>query len=153
METLCLKTPVGEITLFSIDDKIIALDWGRGMDAPRTSKCKVLNQAADALKTYFQTGQEDFASLPLDPGGTKFQARVWKQMQKIKPGRTKTYGQIAKTLKSSPRAVGGACGANPIPILIPCHRVMGANGKLAGYSGGSGIDTKTQLLRLEGTLD
>lgn len=153
MKTLCLKTPVGDITLFSIDDKIIALDWGRGMDAPRSTNNKVLNQTADALKHYFQTGEESFSSLPLDPGGTKFQARVWKQMQMIKPGRTKTYGQVAKTLRSSPRAVGGACRANPMPILIPCHRIVGAHGKMVGYNGGSDTAIKEQLLHLEGALD
>jgi len=151
METLCLKSIVGELTLFEHDGKIIALDWGQGLDAPRKSDNPVLNQAAKALHNYFGSGVETFKALPLDPGGTDFQRRVWKQMQAIKPGHVKTYGDIAKTLKSSARAVGGACGANPIPILIPCHRVV-AQGSLGGYTGDGGLDTKTDLLRLEGYL-
>jgi len=151
METLCLKTLVGDITLFENDSKIIALDWGLGMEAPRTSNNPALAKTAEALRDYFRTGLEDFKSLNLDPGGTPFQKRVWKEMQNIPPGQVKTYGDIAKTLKSSPRAVGTACGANPIPILIPCHRVVGQNA-LGGYSGDGGLHTKTDLLRLEGYL-
>lgn len=150
METLSLKTPVGDVTLFADDDAIVALDWGQGADAPRKSKSAVLNAAARALADYFKTGQLDTTGVKLAPHGTAFQRRVWREMQKIKPGRTKSYGQIAKTLKSGPRAVGGACAANPIPLLIPCHRVMGANGRLTGYSGGEGVDTKAFLLKLEG---
>jgi methylated-DNA-[protein]-cysteine S-methyltransferase len=65
-------------------------------------------------------------------------------------GETLTYGQIAKRLNSHARAVGSACGLNPIPIIIPCHRVIGANGKLVGFSGGEGVETKIHLLELEG---
>jgi len=151
METLCIKSPVGDLTLFEDDGKIIALDWGQGFETPRTSKNPVLNQTAQALHEFFISGADDFKALPLDPDGTDFQRRVWSQMQKIEPGRVKTYGEIAKTLNSSPRAVGNACGANPIPILIPCHRVV-AQSSLGGYSGDGGLDTKTQLLRLEGYL-
>jgi len=151
METLCIKSPVGDLTLFEDGGKIIALDWGQGFDTPRTSANQTLNQAAQALRDYFQSGADGFKSLPLDPGGTDFQRRVWKEMQKIKPGHVKTYGEISKVLNSSPRAVGNACGANPIPILIPCHRVVAQN-SLGGYTGDGGLDTKTQLLRLEGYL-
>ncbi|MCW8916475.1 MAG: MGMT family protein, partial [Magnetovibrio sp.] len=74
---------------------------------------------------------------------------VWKTMQAIHPGNVKTYGEVAKLLKSSAQAVGNACGANPIPILIPCHRIIAQN-NLGGYSGDGGLDTKTFLLNLEG---
>jgi len=151
METLCIKSPVGDLTLFEDGGQIIALDWGQGFDTPRTGDNPTLNQAAQALRAYFHSGADDFKSLPLDPGGTDFQRRVWTEMQKIKPGQVKTYGEIAGTLGSSPRAVGNACGANPIPILIPCHRVVAQN-SLGGYTGDGGLDTKTQLLRLEGYL-
>lgn len=150
METLSIKTPVGDVTLFAEDDAIVALDWGQGAHAPRKGTSAVLNAAARALDAYFKTGRMDTAGVKLAPHGTAFQKRVWREMQKIEPGRTRSYGQIAKTLKSGPRAVGGACAANPIPLLIPCHRVMGANGKLTGYSGGEGVDTKAFLLKLEG---
>lgn len=151
METLCIKSPVGDLTLFEDGGKIIALDWGQGFDTPRTGDNPTLNQAAQALRDYFHSGADDFKSLPLDPRGTDFQRRVWTEMQKIKPGHVKTYGEIAAALNSSPRAVGNACAANPIPILIPCHRVVAQNA-LGGYTGDGGLDTKTQLLRLEGYL-
>ena len=71
-------------------------------------------------------------------------------MQEIPAGATRSYGDLAKALHSAPRAVGQACGRNPIPIVIPCHRVLGANGAIGGYSGEGGLDTKRSLLRLEG---
>jgi len=150
LESLALKTPVGELTLFAQDDAIIALDWGHGMDASRTSQSAVLNAAAQALLGYFKTGHLDTKGLSLNPHGTPFQKRVWREMQAIKEGHTKTYGAVAKKLHSGPRAVGGACAANPIPLLIPCHRITAANGKIGHYSGGDGSETKTFLLRLEG---
>jgi len=150
METLSLKSPVGDLTLFADGDAIIALSWGHGRDAPQKTKTPVLNQAARLLEQYFKTGAADFSALTLDPAGTPFQRRAWRSLQTIKTGQTKTYGQLAKSLKSGPRAVGGACAANPIPILIPCHRVLAADGKVGNYSGGNGPDTKHFLLRLEG---
>ena len=150
LDTISVKTPVGEITLFSQDDAIVALDWGHGADAPRKTKTKVLNDAAKVLNEYFKTGKLNTEGLKLNPHGTAHQKRAWREMQKIKPGKTKAYGQIAKTLKSGARAVGSACAANPIPILIPCHRVLNADGKVGHYSGGDGADTKQFLLRLEG---
>jgi len=150
MDTLCIKSPVGDLTLFSDDEKIIALSWGVGADAQRTTKSEQLTQAAKCLDIYFKTGKADFTPLNLQPHGTVFQRHVWQEMQKIKDGKTKTYGQVAKTLKSGPRAVGGACGANPLPILIPCHRIINQNGTIGHYSGGNGAETKSFLLRLEG---
>lgn len=151
MDSLCIKSPLGELTLFEHDGQIIALDWGRGLDTPRKTDNAVLNRVADALAHYFKTGEENFKDLPLDPGGTQHQRAVWKAMQAIDTGQTQTYGEIAKHVKSSAQAVGTACGANPIPILIPCHRVVAQNG-LGGYSADGGLDTKTTLLRLEGAL-
>lgn len=88
---------------------------------------------------------------PLDlSAGTPFQQRVWKALQRIPPGQTRSYGQVARAIgkPGAARAVGGACGANPIPVLIPCHRVLAANGKLGGFSGG--LDRKRRLLAIEG---
>ena len=89
---------------------------------------------------------------PLDPVGTEFQKRVWREMQKIPAGGTKSYGEIAKAIgkPKAVRAVGGACGANPIPIFVPCHRVLAANKKIGGFSGGLGW--KWKLLALEGIV-
>ena len=89
--------------------------------------------------------------MPLAPAGSGFRQRVWQAMQAIPVGETRSYGALARALGSAPRAVGGACGANPIPILIPCHRVV-AGGGLGGYSGGAGLATKIALLKLEGAL-
>ncbi|MBF0446088.1 MAG: methylated-DNA--[protein]-cysteine S-methyltransferase, partial [Magnetococcales bacterium] len=85
------------------------------------------------------------------PNGTKFQQSVWNHLLQIPPGSTETYGTVAKKLKSGPRAIGQAVGANPIPIIIPCHRVVAANG-LGGYSGEGGIECKKKLLALESLL-
>jgi O-6-methylguanine DNA methyltransferase len=97
------------------------------------------------------TGQAPIELPPLDLSrGTEFQLSVWKSLLKIKPGRTQSYGEIAKAIRKpkAVRAVGGACGANPIPLLVPCHRVLAANGKIGGFSGGSGW--KEKLLTREG---
>ena len=88
---------------------------------------------------------------PLDLAGTEFQKRVWNALRKISIGRTKSYGEIARAIgrPKAVRAVGGACGANPIPVLVPCHRVMAAHGKIGGFGGG--LDWKRRLLAREGT--
>lgn len=153
METLCINSPVGKLTLFAENAEITALCWGHGAEAPFTTTCKVLLLAEKLLAAYFKSGQSNFSGLALAPHGTPFQNRVWREMSKIKSGKTKSYGQIAKTLKSGPRAVGGACAANPIPLLIPCHRILNADGKIGHYSGGEGQATKAFLLRLEGAID
>jgi methylated-DNA-[protein]-cysteine S-methyltransferase len=142
---LTLHSPLGELTVFEQDGRIVALEWGRGAGAPQ--RTAVLAEAKRQLDAYFDDPTARF-DLPLDPAGTPFQRRVWEAMREIPPGRTMRYGEIAQRLGSSARAVGGACGANPIPIIIPCHRVVAA-GSLGGYSGGEGPDTKRHLLALE----
>ena len=101
------------------------------------------------LAEYF-TGRRESFTIPLDLCGTPFQMRVWKQLLKIPYGKLRTYGQIAKALRKpqANRAVGQAAGHNPLPILVPCHRVVGKGGSLVGFAGG--ITTKARLLRLEG---
>ena len=91
--------------------------------------------------------------LPLRPSGTAFQRRVWEQIAAIPNGQTRSYGQLAKDLKNAPRAVGQACGANPFPLVVPCHRVVAADGGLGGFArqgGGFLLDVKRWLLRHEG---
>jgi methylated-DNA-[protein]-cysteine S-methyltransferase len=107
--------------------------------------------ASKQLNEYFSGKLRRF-SVPLDLHGTSFQQKVWQQIAKIEYGQTLSYGKLAKAIRNpaASRAVGGAVGANPIPIIIPCHRVMGSTGKLTGYSGGNGIPTKKKLLALEG---
>jgi len=95
-------------------------------------------------------GREPKTFPPLDVSGTEFQKSVWRSMQKISLGKTKSYGEIAVAIgkPKAVRAVGGACGANPIPVLVPCHRVLAANNKLGGFGGG--LDWKRSLLKREG---
>jgi methylated-DNA-[protein]-cysteine S-methyltransferase len=145
MPQLTALTPLGDLTLSEQDGAIVALDWGRGRDQSPTT---LLTRATAALHAYFDGVLDPFADLPLNPAGTPFQRRVWAAMQSIPRGQTRRYGDLARDLRSSPRAVGTACGANPIPIIIPCHRVTGSSG-LGGYSGGDGPATKRYLLGLE----
>lgn len=142
-----INTPVGVISLFAEEDKIIVLEWGK---VPETEdESPVLSEAVNQLNAYFDGKLQNF-DLPVAPNGTQFQKNVWAEMQKIPYGQVKTYGDISGTLKSAPRAIGGACGKNPIPIIIPCHRIIGTSGKMTGFSGGEGVETKIQLLTLEG---
>jgi methylated-DNA-[protein]-cysteine S-methyltransferase len=138
-------TPAGKICLRQDGDAIVGLDWGEG---PHGSPTPLLRRARAEIEAFFAGDREGF-DLPLAPQGTAFQRRVWRELAAIPKGRVLTYGELAVRLASSPRAIGGACGANPIPIIIPCHRVL-ARGGLGGYSGAGGLATKTWLLAFEG---
>lgn len=142
MPQLSLHTPLGEVTISEDGGDIVALDWGRGRDQEATP---LLCQARDQLQAYFDGKRMSF-DLPLAPEGSDFQKRVWAALCAIPPGETRSYADIARTIGSAPRAVGGANGANPIPLFIPCHRVIAADGSLGGYSGGDGPATKRYLL-------
>lgn len=144
MPQLSLHTPVGDLTLSEEDGRIVALDWGWGRDQQETP---VLALARDQLHAYFDGARTRF-DLPLDPHGTPYRLRVWQALRTIPAGETRTYAEIARVAGGSPRSVGGANGANPIPILIPCHRVVASHG-LGGYSGADGVPTKRYLLDLE----
>jgi methylated-DNA-[protein]-cysteine S-methyltransferase len=145
---LSYPSPVGNLTVSEDNGAIVALDFGRGMTQTRTA---LLDAAVAQLAAYFDGSLTRF-DLPLNPHGTAFQKKVWHLMVAIPYGGTCAYADLARDLNSAPRAIGGACGANPIPVIIPCHRVLAAGGKLGGYSGGEGLDTKIALLRLEGAL-
>ena len=119
---------------------------------PRVIPAEILrwhSATTKALKTIL-AGGEPKTFPPLDMAGTAFQKSVWNQMRRIATGKTKSYGEIAQAIgrPKAVRAVGGACGANPIPVLVPCHRVLAANKKLGGFSGG--LDWKRDLLAREG---
>lgn len=148
MSYLAYNSPVGPLTLFEEDGAIIAVEWGW---PPETDEppAPVLERARDQLDAYFQGKLQAF-DLPLAPMGTPFQQKVWQALARIPFGATRSYGELASELGTAPRALGGACGRNPLPILIPCHRVLASNRSLGGYSGMDGIDTKRFLLRLEG---
>jgi len=148
MATLSISSPVGPLTLEEQDDKIVAISWGK--ETPPGNGSPLLEEAARQLQAYFD-GKLSHFDLPLAPAGSPFEKRVWTAMQKIPYGETRCYGDLADTIHSAPRAVGGACGKNPIPIVIPCHRVLAKSG-MGGYSGQGGLDTKRTLLQLEGAL-
>jgi methylated-DNA-[protein]-cysteine S-methyltransferase len=145
--SLSIPSPVGQLTIDENDGAIVAIRWA---DAPAGNGSPLLAEAARQLAAYFDGGLDRF-DLPLAPAGTSFEARVWVAMQAIPYGETRCYGDLAQAVGSAPRAVGRACGKNPIPIVIPCHRVL-AKGGLGGYSGDGGLATKQRLLALEGAL-
>ncbi|MBT3330519.1 MAG: methylated-DNA--[protein]-cysteine S-methyltransferase [Rhodospirillales bacterium] len=143
-----INTPVGIISIFAHDDAINVVEWGR---VPDGDSDPLVEEAARQLKAYFAKDLTTF-DLPLDPAGSAFQRAVCDEMFAIPYGQQTTYGAIAKKLGKSAQAVGTACGHNPIPIIIPCHRVVGADGAMTGFSGGEGVETKVQLLQHEGML-
>ncbi len=143
-----MNSPVGPLTLFADSGAIVAVEWGRAGDAEPSA---LLEEALRQLDAYFDGKLKSF-DLPLHPAGSAFQRAVWGQLRRIPYGRTPTYGDIADALMSAPRTVGGACGKNPIPIIVPCHRVVGKGGRLGGFSAFAGLETKIALLRLEGYL-
>ncbi|MGX9357078.1 methylated-DNA--[protein]-cysteine S-methyltransferase [Roseobacteraceae bacterium S113] len=140
----CCKTPLGAITISVHDDAVTSVTWREG----RRDAGALLDTAEAQLAAYFDGTLERF-ELPLMPAGSDVQKRACAAMGAIAFGETSTYGALAKELKVSAQAMGQLCGGNPIPIFIPCHRVLGANG-LGGFSGGRGVDDKVWLLRHEG---
>ena len=147
MPHLVMDSPSGRIEIADKGDAITALDW-TAAPADSAPPTPLLAEAKRQLDDYF-AGRRDAFDLPLAPRGSEFRCRVWRALRAIPYGETRTYGQIAQTVFSAPRAVGGACGANPIAIIIPCHRVVGSNGSQGGFSGGGGAATKQILLKLE----
>jgi methylated-DNA-[protein]-cysteine S-methyltransferase len=146
MPQLAFNSPIGPLTLSEEDGVIVSLDWGWPPDSEETP---LLLKARDQLEEYFD-GKRQVFDLPLAPFGTAFQKRVWQALAAIPFGATRSYGALAAELGTSARALGTACGRNPIPVIIPCHRVLAGNGGLGGYSGMDGVETKQSLLRLEG---
>ena len=146
MTQLSMHSPVGDLTISEHDGAIVAVDWGW---APMQSATPLLTEAQTQLNAYFDGALTAF-DLPLTPAGTAFQRAVYDVMTSIVYGKTMTYAEVAQKVGSVARAVGSVCGSNPIPIVIPCHRVVAAHGALGGYSGDGGVDTKRALLRLEG---
>lgn len=148
-----VATPFGVLLVRAEDDEVTGIAWLEGKAperAPaRQSDTRVLARARAWLDDYF-AGRFRSVDFPLRAEGTHFQRRVWDAIAAVPRGATASYGDIARVTKSGPRAVGGACGANPICVVVPCHRVLAAGGRIGGYSGGRGLDTKILLLRHEG---
>ncbi len=149
-----INSPVGTLALTADDRAITRLTWARDGDPPSDPDVidhPVLARAVAQLEEYF-AGTRRVFELPLDPPGSDFQKAVCRAMLEIPYGETRTYGELAHRLGVAAQPVGQGCGGNPIPILIPCHRVLAAGGKLGGFSGGRGVKTKLALLRHEGAL-
>ena len=150
-------SPLGRLTIAAEGEELTALVIaGQKYEARhlagtgRERETPVLRKTADWLDRYFAGERPDPAELQLAPKGTAFQQRVWRELLLIPYGKTESYGSLAARLGSSARAVGSAVGRNPISVIIPCHRVLGADGGLCGYAGGP--ENKKKLLTLEGVL-
>jgi methylated-DNA-[protein]-cysteine S-methyltransferase len=164
METLyyaSMKCPVGNLTLFASEKGLFTLflpvkgrEITEALLRKKLPKIRFvrddgrLREPVRQIEEYFR-GKRTAFSVPLDLRGTDFQKKVWKAISGVPYGKTESYGGIAKRIRNSSatRAVGAACGANPVPILIPCHRIVGKNGSLTGFGGGLGM--KEKLLELE----
>lgn len=152
VHALEVASPLGTLQLISEADYLVELNWygaHKALSSTTGSQPTILTTAADELSQFFSGHRHDF-SVPVKPMGTAFQLSVWRELQTIKWGETYSYRDIAKRLgkPTGSRAVGGAVGRNPIPIFIPCHRIVGANGSLTGFSGG--LQNKKKLLECEG---
>ena len=145
MKRRSVDTRFGLLTLCEREGAIVALSWGGGVEGDSSD---LLERAAEQLAAYDRKERTGF-DLPLRVAGSAFQQAVCRAISAIPFGETRTYGEIARDLGVTAQAVGQACGANPIPVIIPCHRVMGARG-LTGFSGAGGVETKVALLRHEG---
>lgn len=142
-----LDSPVGLLELVASKEGLREINFGTGIFKPRYND--ILRETQKQLREYFQGKRKKF-TIPLDPEGTDFQIMVWKELSRIPWGKTVSYGDVARATgkPGASRAVGQANGKNPIPIVVPCHRVIGARGKITGYSGG--VEIKKWLLTHEG---
>jgi methylated-DNA-[protein]-cysteine S-methyltransferase len=144
MPQLSLHTPVGDVTVFEEDGAIVSLDWGWVREQ---ASSPLLDRACQQLQAYFD-GELTAFDLPLAPAGTPYRRGVWRALCEVPYGTTCSYNDIVGKAGGSPRSVGQANGSNPIPVIIPCHRVVAAT-HIGGYSGGDGLPTKRWLLALE----
>lgn len=144
MAVLSLHSPVGDLSIAEHDGAIVSVEWGW---ASRQDPTALLRRAKEQLDAYFDSDLTEFG-LPLAPDGSPYRQKVWLALCAIPYGATRSYLDIARVAGGSPRSVGGANGSNPIPIIIPCHRVVATSG-IGGYSGGEGLPTKRALLALE----
>jgi len=161
MNSVICHTPLIDLKISQLDNQLCEIDFihagNHGDQAqspvtePQNIEDPLLQQTLQQILAYLKAPQFVF-DLPLNPHGTRFQQSVWRYLRSIPAGEVRTYGEVAAELGSSPRAVGNACRCNPLPLVIPCHRVVSAAG-IGGFSGhttGTQIDTKRQLLAHEG---
>ncbi|GGD78967.1 methylated-DNA--[protein]-cysteine S-methyltransferase [Lacimicrobium alkaliphilum] len=147
MNSTFMRTPIGLLAIRAIDNAISHIAFVDRQDAPAIQH-PLLVQAREQLQQYF-AGQRQAFSLPLAATGTEFQHQVWQALARIPYAQTASYGQIAESIgkPKAVRAVGAANGRNPLAIVVPCHRIIGKDGKLTGYAGG--LERKAWLLALE----
>lgn len=143
-----IDSPLGPLTIQASDGAVTALRWQTQTAPHESGTDPVLHRTAQQLSEYFAGTRQNF-TIPLRVTASDFQRAVCDAIAQIPFGETRTYGDLARNLHAPAQAIGQGCGGNPIPILIPCHRVLGATG-LGGFSGVGGIEDKVWLLRHEG---
>lgn len=143
-----MDSPIGKLLLEQDDNGLCAVRL-HAQEEERADWTPLLQEARDQLNAYFAGGLREF-DLPLSMRGSEFDRQVWQALAKVPFGEIRTYGQIARVIgrEKAPRAVGGACGRNPLLILVPCHRIVGASGALTGFA--AGMEAKVRLLEIEG---
>lgn len=144
------QTKIGPITIHESNNKITKISINE-KNSVNTEESNLTKQTIKEINEYLDHKRTDF-TIPLDPQGTDHQIKVWNELKKIPYSETRTYKELATSLgnPNASRAIGSACGKNPIMIIVPCHRVIGTNGKLTGYAGGIGV--KEKLIDLETKL-
>jgi methylated-DNA-[protein]-cysteine S-methyltransferase len=156
-QTVAHDSPIGRLLIHSDGRNLVGLDIVPESDRaltshlPHTSSDPIIHKTLTQVQEYFAGTRTSF-DIPLATCGTPFQQKIWATLQSIPFGHTMTYQELGEKagVGRAPRAVGGAVGKNPIALVIPCHRILGATGALTGYSAGEGVVTKEHLLRLEG---
>jgi methylated-DNA-[protein]-cysteine S-methyltransferase len=152
----CVRTPFATLGIATTDKHVTGIRFLAPSIAPKAPKRgSVAFLACVQLQAYLENARFEF-DLPLKLAGTRHRLAVWEAMQRIPAGKTRTYGELAAELHSSARAVGGACGANPIPLVVPCHRIVAAGGTIGGFMGERGegfeLGIKRWLLEHEGAF-
>lgn len=151
-ESCVMDSPVGRIYIETEGESLIKLEYHSKKKVTSHKLGKFSAKVKKQIQNYFKSAKSNL-TVPVSLEGTDFQKKVWAALQKIPVGQTRTYGDISDKLKSSPRAVGNACRANPVPLIVPCHRVIASSG-IGGFGGktsGRNIDCKSWLLRHEGS--
>ena len=145
-DEIIFYTSLGNIKILSKNEEVIIIEFTK--NKIKESNSLILNKTKIQIKEYL-LGKRTKFNIIINPNGTKFQKKVWKELSLIPYGRTVSYLDLSILLKTSPRAIGNACGSNPLLIVIPCHRVLSNKGKLTGFSAIGGVKTKEKLLMLE----
>ncbi len=153
----CVRTPFATLGITATDTHVTGIRFlAPTMPAKMPKRNSIAHLACIQLQSYLENGSFVF-DVPIKLSGTHHRLAVWEEMQRIPAGKTRTYGEVAASIHSSARAVGGACGANPIPVIVPCHRIIASGGDIGGFMGARGnegfeIGIKRWLLEHEGAL-